>query len=145
MLQGNLGWAYMQLKDYTSAETVYRKAQVIEPDANKACNLCSCFIKQGKLDEARSILFHDVLEKKEGFDDDLRLKVRVQELLSELERREEEETAVLASVECEVGVDEIVVVEGFDEFVKEWRRPYRTRRRLPIFEEILPLRDQLAC
>ncbi|XP_009111082.1 protein SULFUR DEFICIENCY-INDUCED 2 [Brassica rapa] len=142
---GNLGWAYMQLRDYTSAETVYRKAQVIEPDANKACNLCSCLIKQGKLGEAKSILFRDVLEKKEGFDDDLRLKVRVQELLSELERREEEETAVLASVECEVGMDEIVVVEGFDEFVKEWRRPYRTRRRLPIFEEILPLRDQLAC
>ena len=142
VLQGNLGWAYMQLRDYTSAETVYRKAQAIEPDANKACNLCSCLIKQGKLGEARSILFHDVLEKKEGFDDDLRLKVRVQELLSELERREEEETDVLASVECEVGMDEIVVVEGF---VKEWRRPFRTRRRLPIFEEILPLRDQLAC
>ncbi|CAH8283006.1 unnamed protein product [Eruca vesicaria subsp. sativa] len=143
---GNLGWAYMQLKDYTSAETVYRKAQVIEPDANKACNLCSCLIKQGKLNEARSILFRDVLEKKKGFDDDLRLKLRVQELLSELERGEEEE-AVLASVsvECKVGMDEIAVVEGIDEFVKEWRRPTFRTRRLPIFEEILPLRDQLAC
>ncbi|KAJ4878845.1 Protein SULFUR DEFICIENCY-INDUCED 2 [Raphanus sativus] len=129
---GNLGWAYMQLKDYTSAETVYRKAQGIEPDANKACNLCSCLIKQGKLVEARSVLFRDVLqEKKEGFGDDLRLKVRVQELLSELESREEAEAAaVLASVSVE----------------NEWRRPYRrTIRRLPIFEEILPLRDQLAC
>ncbi|KAF8106503.1 hypothetical protein N665_0139s0092 [Sinapis alba] len=143
---GNLGWAYMQLKDYTAAETVYRKAQGVEPDANKACNLCTCLIKQGKLDEARSILFRDVLqEKKEGFDGDSRLKVRVQELLSELEPREQEaDVFASVSVECEVGMDEIAVVEGIDEFMKEWRRPLRTRR-LPIFEEILPLRDQLAC
>lgn len=135
----------MQLRDYTAAETVYRRAQMIEPDANKACNLCTCLIKQGKHDEARSILFHDVLRENEQGFGDLRLKARVQELLSELEpwEEEEEEAAVLASVslEFEVGMDEI---EGLDEFVKEWRRPYRTRR-LPIFEEILPLRDQLAC
>ncbi|KAJ0245083.1 Protein SULFUR DEFICIENCY-INDUCED 2 [Hirschfeldia incana] len=138
---GNLGWAYMQLKDYTAAETVYRKAQVVEPDANKACNLCTCLIKQGKKDEARTILFRDVLqEKREGFEEDSRLKVRVQELLSELETQRE---TVVASG-CEVGMDEIAVVEGIDEFMKEWRRPLRTRR-LPIFEEILPLRDQLAC
>ncbi|WZZ20051.1 hypothetical protein YC2023_121438 [Brassica napus] len=136
---GNLGWAYMQLKDYTAAEAVYRKAQVVEPDANKACNLCTCLIKQGKVDEARTILFRDVLqEKREGFGDDSRLKVRVQELLSELD------VFASVSVECEVGMDEIAVVEGIDEFMKEWRRPLRTRR-LPIFEEILPLRDQLAC
>ncbi|CAN6883452.1 unnamed protein product [Brassica oleracea] len=141
---GNLGWAYMQLKDYTAAETVYRKAQAVEPDANKACNLCTCLIKQGKFDEARTILFRDVLH--EGFDDDSRLKVRVQELLSELVEPREQEADVVASVsvECEVGMDEIEVVEGIDEFMKEWRRPLRTRR-LPIFEEILPLRDQLAC
>ncbi|KAH0905603.1 hypothetical protein HID58_037430 [Brassica napus] len=136
---GNLGWAYMQLKDYTAAEAVYRKAQVVEPDANKACNLCTCLIKQGKVDEARTILFRDVLqEKREGFDGDSRLKARVQELLSELD------VFASVSVECEVGMDEIAVVEGIDEFMKEWRRPLRTRR-LPIFEEILPLRDQLAC
>ncbi|CAN7138875.1 protein SULFUR DEFICIENCY-INDUCED 2 [Brassica rapa] len=136
---GNLGWAYMQLKDYTAAEAVYRKAQVVEPDANKACNLCTCLIKQGKFDEARTILFRDVLqEKREGFGDDSRLKARVQELLSELD------VFASVSVECEVGMDEIAVVEGIDEFMKEWRRPLRTRR-LPIFEEILPLRDQLAC
>ncbi|CAN6831929.1 unnamed protein product [Brassica oleracea] len=34
---------------------------VVEPDANKACNLCTCLIKQGKVDEARSVLFRDVL------------------------------------------------------------------------------------
>ncbi|CAE5956548.1 unnamed protein product [Arabidopsis arenosa] len=142
---GNLGWAYMQLMDYTAAEAVYRKAQLIEPDANKACNLCTCLIKQGKHDEARTIIFRDVLiENKEGSGDP-RLMDRVQELLSELKPQEEEAAALASvSVECEVGMDEIAVVEGLDEFVKEWRRPYRTRR-LPIFEEILPLRDQLAC
>ncbi|CAH8384757.1 unnamed protein product [Eruca vesicaria subsp. sativa] len=104
-----------KLKNYTAAETVYCKAQVVEPDANKACNLCTCLIKQGKLDEARAILFRDVLqEKKEGFCDDSRLKVRVQELLSELEPR----GAVVAFVECEVGMDEIAVVEAIDEFMK---------------------------
>ncbi|CAN8306235.1 unnamed protein product [Cochlearia groenlandica] len=129
---GNLGWAYMQLKDYTAAESVYRKAQVIEPDANKACNLCTCLIKQGKHEEARSILFRDVLRDKN--EEDSRLKARVQEILSELKPHEDKETCCL---------DEFEV--GIDEFVKEWTRPYRTRRRLPIFEEILPLRDQLAC
>ncbi|CAN6896459.1 unnamed protein product [Brassica oleracea] len=87
---GNLGWAYMELKEYTAAEAVYRKAQVVEPDANKACNLCTCLIKQGKVDEAR-------------------LKVRVQELLSDLD------VVTSVSVECEVGMDEIAVVEGIDE------------------------------
>lgn len=135
----------MQLKDYTAAETVYRKAQVIEPDANKACNLCTCLIKQGKYDEARSILSRYVLIENKDGSGDPRLQARVQELLSQLEPQEDE-AAVFASVsvECDVGMDEIAVVEGLDEFVKEWRRPYRTRR-LPIFEEILPLRDQLAC
>ena len=51
----------MELKEYTAAEAVYRKAQDVEPDANKACNLCTCLIKQGKVDEARSVLFRDVL------------------------------------------------------------------------------------
>ena len=100
----------MQLKEYTAAEAVYHKAQVVEPDANKACNLCTCLIKQGKADEARSVLFRDVLqENKEGFDDDSRLKVRVQELLSDLD------VVTSVSVECEVGMDEIAVVEGIDE------------------------------
>ncbi|XP_042488232.1 protein SULFUR DEFICIENCY-INDUCED 1-like, partial [Macadamia integrifolia] len=58
---GNLGWAYMQQKNYVAAEVVYRKAQLIEPDANKACNLGLCLIKQARYDEARSVL-EDVLQ-----------------------------------------------------------------------------------
>ena len=71
-------------------------------------------LKQGKVDEARSILFRDVLqENKEGFADDSRLKVRVLELLGKLD------IVTSVSVECEVGMDEIAVLEGIDEFMKE--------------------------
>jgi tetratricopeptide (TPR) repeat protein len=55
-LLGNLGWAYMQHDDYCSAEIVYRKAQVLEPDDHKACNLSVCLIKQGKVEEAMGLL-----------------------------------------------------------------------------------------
>lgn len=53
---GNLGWAYMQQHDYCSAEIVYRKAQVLEPDDNQACNLSVCLIRQGKVEEAMDLL-----------------------------------------------------------------------------------------
>lgn len=55
-LLGNLGWAYMQQHDYCSAEIVYRKAQALEPDENKACNLGVCLMRQGKVEEAMGIL-----------------------------------------------------------------------------------------
>ncbi|XP_010522415.1 PREDICTED: protein SULFUR DEFICIENCY-INDUCED 2 [Tarenaya hassleriana] len=131
---GNLGWAYMQMRNYTAAEVAYRKAQVIEPDANKACNLCTCLMKQGKQEEARSILCDVIQGNISGYEDP-RLRNRVNELLRELEPPQE---AVFTST----------VMDGHeggpDQFVKEWTRPHRMRR-LPIFEEILPLRDQLAC
>lgn len=60
--QGNLGWAYMQQTNYAAAEAVYRKAQEIDPDANKACNLSLCLIKQGRYREARLVL-EDVWEE----------------------------------------------------------------------------------
>ncbi|KAL0390845.1 UNVERIFIED_CONTAM: protein SULFUR DEFICIENCY-INDUCED 1 [Sesamum calycinum] len=50
--QGNLGWAYMQKMNFIAAEVVYRKAQMIDPDANKALNLCQCLIKQARYEEA---------------------------------------------------------------------------------------------
>lgn len=55
-LLGNLGWAFMQQHDYVSAEIVYRKAQELEPDDNKVCNLSVCLMRQGKVDEAMGIL-----------------------------------------------------------------------------------------
>jgi len=41
VVQGNLGWAYMQQSNFEAAEYVYRKALSIEPDNNKVCNLGS--------------------------------------------------------------------------------------------------------
>nr|GMD85490.1 protein SULFUR DEFICIENCY-INDUCED 1-like [Ipomoea batatas] len=66
---GNLGWAYMQQMKYAAAEIVYRKAQEIDPDANKACNLCLCLIKQGKYKEARYVLDGVLQGKLSGSDD----------------------------------------------------------------------------
>ncbi|XP_073300088.1 protein POLLENLESS 3-like [Primulina huaijiensis] len=53
---GNLAWAYMQLKDYKSAEELYRKALSIEPDKNKQCNLAMCLMRMNKLTEAKFLL-----------------------------------------------------------------------------------------
>jgi tetratricopeptide (TPR) repeat protein len=55
-LLGNLGWAFMQQHDYCYAEIVYRKAQVLEPDDNKVCNLSVCLMRQGKVEEAMDLL-----------------------------------------------------------------------------------------
>ncbi|KAF2285622.1 hypothetical protein GH714_006020 [Hevea brasiliensis] len=66
---GNLGWAYMQLGNYLAAEVVYQKAQSIDPDANKACNLCLCLMKQRRYAEAHSVL-DDVLKGKLSRSDD---------------------------------------------------------------------------
>nr|ABK27005.1 unknown [Picea sitchensis] len=55
-LLGNLGLAFMQQHDYCYAEIVYRKAQVLEPDDNKVCNLSVCLMRQGKVEEAMGLL-----------------------------------------------------------------------------------------
>ncbi|ONL94043.1 Pollenless3 [Zea mays] len=53
---GNLAWAYMQQRNFMAAEVVYRKAQMIDPDANKACNLALCLIEQARLADAELVL-----------------------------------------------------------------------------------------
>ncbi|KAL3517782.1 hypothetical protein ACH5RR_020371 [Cinchona calisaya] len=134
---GNLAWAYMQKSNYISAEVVYRKAQMIEPDANKACNLCHCLIKQVRYDEARLIL-EDVLQGKHPGSDDLRTRSRAQELLLELQTiRQPPQDFPGQSSEDHDFVDEL------DRLLNVWAPP-RTKR-LPIFEEITPFRDQMAC
>ncbi|XP_066375281.1 protein SULFUR DEFICIENCY-INDUCED 1-like [Miscanthus floridulus] len=59
-LIGNLAWAYMQQRNFMVAEVVYRKAQMIDPDANKACNLALCLIEQTRFADAELVLV-DVL------------------------------------------------------------------------------------
>ncbi|KAL3833725.1 hypothetical protein ACJIZ3_008461 [Penstemon smallii] len=55
-LLGNLAWAYMQQKDFKSAEENYRKALSFESDKNKQCNLAICLMQMNKLTEAKLLL-----------------------------------------------------------------------------------------
>ncbi|XP_022769888.1 protein SULFUR DEFICIENCY-INDUCED 1-like [Durio zibethinus] len=135
-LLGNLGWAYMQKSNYLTAEVVYRKAQMIDPDSNKACNLGLCLIKQGRYEDARSVL-EDVLQRQIPGSEDMKARNRAEELLMELE-------AVQPPLELSdiLGLDDDFV-NGLEVFMNEWA-PVRSKR-LPIFEEISSFRDQLAC
>ncbi|PIN24091.1 hypothetical protein CDL12_03176 [Handroanthus impetiginosus] len=55
-LLGNLAWAYVQKKDFQSAEENYRKALSFESDKNKQCNLAICLMHLNKLTEAKFLL-----------------------------------------------------------------------------------------
>ncbi|XP_059626141.1 protein SULFUR DEFICIENCY-INDUCED 1-like [Cornus florida] len=135
---GNLGWAYMQKTNYMAAEVVYRKAQMIDPDANKACNLGLCLIKQARYDEGRSVL-EDVLQGRLPGSDDLKSRIRAEELLLEVESRQPPN-----EVSNFIGLNlEDDFVDGLEKLMSVWA-PLRSKR-LPIFEELSPFRDQLAC
>ncbi|KAF0925338.1 hypothetical protein E2562_016030 [Oryza meyeriana var. granulata] len=134
---GNLGWAYMQQNNYSAAELVYRKAQSIEPDANRACNLGLCLIKQSRHDEARQVL-HDVLLRRISGSEDDKVVARAKQLLHELEPV----THVSSPLDAGLSVSE-EIMERLDLALNEWT-PFRSRR-LPVFEEIATLRDQIAC
>ncbi|KAM7264374.1 hypothetical protein ACFE04_002057 [Oxalis oulophora] len=137
-LLGNLGWAYMQKHDYIASEVVYQKAQMIDPDANKANNLGLCLIKQGRYGQARSVL-EDVLEARVPGSIDTKARDRAQELLMELDSKQSKR-AFAELLNFTLDVD---FFKGLELFVDEWA-PVRTRR-LPIFEEISQFRDQIAC
>lgn len=136
---GNLGWAYMQQENYLAAEVVYRKAQIIDPDANKACNLCQCLIKQARYIEAQSVL-KEVIHGKLPGSGDPKSRNRVKELLQELES---EQLISIASTAIGLNAEDTFLAEGLDQLMSQWTS-YRSRR-LPIFEEISSFRDQLAC
>ncbi|KAL5997021.1 hypothetical protein ACLOJK_007947 [Asimina triloba] len=138
---GNLAWAYMQQQNYAAAEVVYRKAQVIEPDANKACNLGLCLIKQGRYEEARDILEDVQLGRMTG-SEDCKSVSRAAELLHDLESCWQDSTARTAAASAGLSLEE-AIIERLDMLMSE-QVPFRSRR-LPIFEEITPMRDQLAC
>ncbi|KAL7124211.1 hypothetical protein ABFS83_14G033300 [Erythranthe nasuta] len=137
---GNLGWAYMQQTNYTAAEAVYRKAQQIDPDANKACNLCTCLVKQERYTEARSIL-ENVLQGELSGSDDPKLKNRSVELLKELENLIKSSVSD-SSASSGISLED-AFIGGLDQLMNSWN-PVRSKR-LPIFEEIISYRDQLAC
>ena len=138
VIQGNLAWAYMQQENYLAAEAVYRKAQIIDPDANKACNLCQCLIKQDRYLEAQSIL-EEVMQDKLPGSSDPKSRNRVKELLQESESGQ---PISLASTAIGLNLED-AFLEGLDQLMSQWTS-YRSRR-LPIFEEMSSFRDQLAC
>ncbi|KAH7517521.1 hypothetical protein FEM48_Zijuj09G0073600 [Ziziphus jujuba var. spinosa] len=135
-LLGNLGWAYMQKSNYMMAEVVYRKAQMIDPDSNKACNLSLALIKQGRYDHARKVL-EDIIQRRLPGSDDGKSRKRAEDLLMDLKSKQ----PPLESFDL-LGLDDDFV-EGLEQLMNE-RGPFRSKR-LPIFEEISPFRDQLAC
>ncbi|XP_010684938.2 protein SULFUR DEFICIENCY-INDUCED 1 [Beta vulgaris subsp. vulgaris] len=135
---GNLGWAYMQKTNYMAAEVVYRKAQMIDPDANKACNLGMCLIKQARYEEARSVL-EQVLRAEVPGSEDIRSRNRAEELLLDLESRQP--PPLLSNIVSLHLEDE--VIHGLEDLESKWG-PLKPKR-LPIFEEISNFKDQLAC
>ena len=137
--QGNLGWAYMQKSNYMAAEVVYKKAQMIDPDANKACNLALCLIKQARNSEARSIL-NEVLQGNIPGSEDCKAQNRAQELMVEVEPRWLPPSTKMKIARFDLEDD---LIDGLEKLLNEWA-PSRTKR-LPIFEEISSYRNQLAC
>lgn len=126
----------MQKLNFMMAEVVYQKAQMIDPDANKACNLALCLMKQGRYEEAYSVI-QDVLQGRLPGSEDCKSRNRAEELILELR-------SMQPSLEQSdlVGLDDDFV-KGLEQLMNEWG-PFRSKR-LPIFEEISSFRDQLAC
>ena len=113
---------------------------MIDPDANKACNLALCLIKQARYDDARSVLL-DVSQGRLPGSGDVKSRSRAEELLMEVKSREtpDELTDILG-----FNLDEDDdFVKGLEKLMSEWA-PSRSKR-LPIFEEISSFRDQLTC
>lgn len=119
---------------------VYRKAQMIEPDGNKASNLCVSLMKQERYEEARMVL-EDVLNGKLAGSDDPRTRSRAIELLQELEENMQPPSAVVSSSLINSVNDDFA--EELDHLLNIWGAPSRTKR-LPIFQEISDYRDQIA-
>ncbi|KAL1555745.1 protein POLLENLESS 3-like [Salvia divinorum] len=84
-LLGNLAWAYMQKKDFNSAEEHYRKALSFDADKNKQCNLAVCLMHTNKLTEARFLL--EAIPSESGAVDESHVKSyeRASEILAEFE------------------------------------------------------------
>lgn len=109
----------MQQGNNVSAEVVYRKAQIIDPDANKACNLCLCLIRQARYAEAQLVLDEVLQGKLSGSDDD-KSKTRAGELLQELKTCRPIDLSSNNSLGLNI---EDAFLEGLDQMVKHWTGP----------------------
>ena len=126
----------MQKINYMMAEVVFKKAQMIDADANKACNLVLCLIRRSRYEEA-SLILEDVLNGKIPGSDDVKSRKRAEELLAELNSKRPQPQFMDV-----LGLDDDIV-KGLDQLLNVWGS--NRTRRLPIFEEISTFRDQLAC
>nr|GMD41252.1 protein SULFUR DEFICIENCY-INDUCED 1-like [Ipomoea batatas] len=142
-MQGSLGWAYMMKSNFITAEVVYRKAQMIDADGNKACNLAYCLIKQSRHGEARFFL-EQVSSGRYPGSDEPKTRARLEELLSELDSVQPpcfmQNLPAGPGLGLELDHDFLAELDGV---MSEWGPP--RSRRLPVFEAITPIRDQLAC
>ncbi|CAN6302168.1 unnamed protein product [Urochloa humidicola] len=146
---GNLAWAYMQQRNFMAAEVVYRKAQMIDPDANKACNLALCLIEQARHADAEGVLADVLAGRYQARDQqDGKIVRKVEELLARImpqtsprgggrQRGDDDDEWVESEMLALLDVAA----------AKQWTAPYRkSNRRLPVFEEISPVyREQMAC
>ena len=139
----------MQQRNFMAAEVVYRKAQMIDPDANKACNLALCLIEQSRLADAEVVLGDVLAGRYQARDQqDGKIVRKVEELLARIMART---SPPGAGDDGRRGDDddwvENEMLALLDVAVKQWAAPYRkSNRRLPVFEEITPIyREQMAC
>lgn len=135
MEQGNLGWAYIQKGCYMMAEVVFKKAQMIDPDANKALNLGQCLMREARYEEAHWTI-EEVLQGKVPGSEDPKARRRAKELLIELKS-----TMPQPHFTHILGFDDDFV-KGIDQLLNVWGN--NRSKRLPIFEEISTFRDQLS-
>ncbi|RCV46396.1 hypothetical protein SEVIR_9G532800v4 [Setaria viridis] len=153
---GNLAWAYMQQRNFMAAEVVYRKAQMIDPDANKACNLALCLIEQSRLADAEVVLADVLAGRYQARDQqDGKIVRKVGELLARIMEQTSPGGGGGAydgrrggeSDEDDDWVEDEMLALLDVAAVKQWVAPYRkSNRRLPVFEEISPIfMEQMAC
>ena len=129
----------MQKPNYMMAEAVYKKAQMIDPDANKACNLGLCLMKQGRLSEAIFVL-EQVQQAQIPGSSEIKAQKRSADLLTEIRSRQSLPDSI-DLLGLSVDVD---FLNGLELLVNK-KGPFSRSKRLPVFEEISSFRDQLAC
>ncbi|CAD6209731.1 unnamed protein product [Miscanthus lutarioriparius] len=151
---GNLAWAYMQQRNFMAAEVVYRKAQMIDPDANKACNLALCLIEQTRFADAELVLADVLAGRNQARDQqDGKIVRKVEELLARIMAQ----TWPGGGANNGRRRDDSGSERDDDDWVENQMLalldvavPYRKKsssRRLPVFEEISPVvyKEQMAC
>ncbi|CAD6202213.1 unnamed protein product [Miscanthus lutarioriparius] len=155
-LLGNLAWAYMQQRNFMAAEVVYRKAHMIDPDANRACNLALCLIEETRFADAELVLADVLAGRYQARDQqDGKIVRKVEELLARIMaqtwpggggadgRRRRDEVGSGSESDDDDWVENQMLA------LLDVAVPYRKKssRRLPVFEEISPVvyKEQMAC